>query len=169
MTTAEVSGLDLPQAQWPEIHSSHTRHQWWLLAASAVLAALMLQAAPVAAADDVVIGALLPMTGGNAPNGAQKKAGYEIAIEEVNALGGIVALGGAKMRLVVRDHEGKPDVGARLANAIINDDKVSMVVGTYQSGVSIPVARVTERLKTPFLVTDSMADEITEGGLKYLF
>jgi branched-chain amino acid transport system substrate-binding protein len=33
----------------------------------------------------------------------------------------------------------------------------------------VPVSRVTERLKTPFLVTDSMADEITEGGLKYLF
>lgn len=125
--------------------------------------------APAFAADDVVIGALLPMTGGNAPNGAQKKTGYDIAIEEVNAQGGIKALGGAKLRLVVRDHEGKPDVGARLANMIINDDKVAVVVGTYMSGVTIPVSRVTERLKTPLLVTDSMADEVTEAGLKYLF
>ena len=169
MSMARLDAFDLPRGRFPEIGSSRIRRKWWSLAASAVLATLALQAGPVAAADDVVIGALLPMTGGNAPNGAQKKAGYEIAIEEVNAQGGIAALGGAKMKLVVRDHEGKPDVGARLANAIINDDKVSVVVGTYQSGVSIPVARVTERLKTPFLVTDSMADEITEGGLKYLF
>ena len=167
MMMAKVGGFGLPQGR--SRGSSQIRHKMWSLAASAVIATLVLQAAPVAAADDVVIGALLPMTGGNAPNGAQKKTGYEIAVEEVNAQGGIAALGGAKMKLVVRDHEGKPDVGARLANAIINDDKASMVVGTYQSGVSIPVARVTERAKTPFLVTDSMADEITEAGLKYLF
>jgi branched-chain amino acid transport system substrate-binding protein len=135
---------------------------------AAAVASLALQPALVAAAD-VVIGALLPMTGGNAPNGAQKKTGYELAVEEINAQGGIKALGGAKLKLVVRDHEGKPDIGARLADAVINDDKVSIVVGSYMSGVTVPVSRVTERLKTPFLVTDSMADEITEAGLKYLF
>ena len=118
---------------------------------------------------EIVIGALLPMTGGNAPNGAQKKTGYELAIEEVNAQGGIKSLGGAKLKLIIRDHEGKPDVGARQAEAIINDDKVVIVVGTYMSGVTVPVSRVTERLKTPLIVTDSMADEITQAGLRYLF
>ena len=136
------------------------------LVALAILASVGLLRAQSA---EIVIGALLPMTGGNAPNGAQKKTGYELAIEEINAQGGIKALGGAKFKLVVRDHEGKPDVGARQAEAIINDDKVAVVVGTYMSGVTVPVARVTERLKTPLLVTDSMADEITQAGLKYLF
>jgi branched-chain amino acid transport system substrate-binding protein len=125
--------------------------------------------AVAAGPSEILIGALLPMTGGNAPNGAQKKTAYEIAVEEVNAQGGIKSMGGAKLRLIVRDHEGKPDVGARLADAVINDDKVAFVVGTYMSGVTVPVSRVTERLKTPFLVTDSMADEITQAGLKYLF
>ncbi len=126
---------------------------------------------PVVAAppSEVRIGALLPMTGGNAPNGAQMKTGYEIAVEEINAQGGIKSLGGAKIRLIVRDHEGKPDVGARQADAVINDDKADFVVGTYMSGVTVPVSRVTERLKAPLLVTDSMADEITQAGLKYLF
>jgi substrate-binding family protein len=72
--------------------------------AAAAVASLALQPA-LAAAADVVIGALLPMTGGNAPNGAQKKTGYELAVEEINAQGGIKALGGAKLKLVVRDHE----------------------------------------------------------------
>jgi len=140
----------------------------WLVA-GVVWASLGLQPAPAAAATEVLIGALLPMTGGNAPNGAQKKTGYEIALDEVNAQGGIKSLGGARLKLVIRDHEGKPDIGARQADAVINDDKVAVVVGTYMSGVTVPVARVTERLKTPLLVTDSMADEITQAGLKYLF
>ena len=140
----------------------------WLVA-GVVWASLGLQPAPAAAATEVLIGALLPMTGGNAPNGAQKKTGYEIALDEVNAQGGIKSLGGARLKLIIRDHEGKPDIGARQADAVINDDKVAVVVGTYMSGVTVPVARVTERLKTPLLVTDSMADEITQAGLKYLF
>jgi branched-chain amino acid transport system substrate-binding protein len=160
---------------------SRTRRRWLsrvsmitAVMAVAALASLVPDPAPrVQLADaqpkEVLIGALLPMTGGNAPNGAQKKTGYEIAIDEVNAQGGIKSLGGAKLKLIVRDHEGKPDVGARQADAVINDDKVAVVVGTYMSGVTVPVSRVTERLKTPLLVTDSMADEITQAGLKYLF
>ena len=139
------------------------------VAATLAVGGVMGLTAPAIAADDIVLGTLLPMSGGNAPNGAQMKTGYEIAIDEVNAQGGIKALGGAKLKLVVRDHEGKPDVGARLAGTVINDDKVALVVGTYMSGVTVPVARVTERMKTPLLVTDSMADEITESGFKYLF
>ncbi|MBI3965202.1 MAG: ABC transporter substrate-binding protein [Chloroflexi bacterium] len=127
--------------------------------------------APAAPAkvNEIIIGAVLPMTGGNAPNGFQIKSGYEMAVDEVNAEGGIKALGGAKLKLVIRDHEGKPDVGVRQAEAMVNDDKVVVALGTYMSGVTVPVSRATERLKTPLLVTDSMADEITQGGLKYLF
>ena len=50
----------------------------------------------------------------------------------------------------------------------MNTRKVAVVVGTYMSGVTVPVSRVTERLKTPLLVTDSMADEITQAGLAIL-
>ena len=74
------------------------------IAVAAVLAGLVLQPA-LAAAADIVIGALLPMTGGNAPNGAQMKTGYELAIEEINAQGGIKTMGGSKLKLVVRGAE----------------------------------------------------------------
>jgi branched-chain amino acid transport system substrate-binding protein len=170
MIMANINAFDLREKS-PEIGSSRNRHNRHkgLLAVSALLAGLAFQAAPAAAVDDIAIGAVVPLSGGSAPSGAQKKAGYEIAIDEINAQGGIAALGGAKLKLVVRDHEGRPDVGARLASTIINDDKVSVVVGTQMSGVTVPVARVTERLKTPLLVDDSMADEITESGFKYLF
>jgi branched-chain amino acid transport system substrate-binding protein len=153
-----------------------TRGWWWRMAVATSVIGMALAMSPsrhgahsAETVKEVVLGALLPMTGGNAPNGAQKKTGYELAIEEVNAAGGIKALGGARLRMVVRDHEGKPDVGARQAEAVINDDHVVLVMGTYMSGVTIPVSRVAERLKTPILVTDSMADEITQAGLKYLF
>lgn len=118
---------------------------------------------------EVVIGAVIPMTGGNAASGAKMKSGYEMAVDEVNKQGGIKSLGGAKLKLIVRDSEGVPDIGARQAQALITTDKAAVIVGTYTSGVAATVARVTERLKVPFVITDAAADELTQSGFKYLF
>lgn len=118
---------------------------------------------------EVVIGAVIPMTGGNAASGGQMKNGYEMAVDEINQQGGIKSLGGARLRLVVRDSEDKPDVGARQAQALIGDEKALVLVGSYSSAVAVTVARVAERLKTPYAITDGVADELTESGFKYLF
>jgi len=89
------------------------------LAALALCASLGLEHAQ-SQTREIVIGALLPMTGGNAPNGAQKKTGYELAIEEVNAQGGIKSLGGAKLKLIIRDHEGKAALTVPHATATLS-------------------------------------------------
>lgn len=155
---------------------SSDRSLWRKMGRQSLVAALVLGflltnpgGQPATAAEDVVLGAILPMTGGSAPSGLQMKGGYEIAVEEVNAQGGIKSLGGAKLKLVIRDHEGKPDVGARLAEMVISSEKAAIVLGTYMSGVAAPVSNVIERMKTPFLITDAQADEITERGFKFVF
>jgi len=119
--------------------------------------------------DTVKIGTLFPMTGDLAKTGAQSVNGAEMAVKEINAAGGIKALGGAKLELDVANTQGKPEVGMSEAERLIQQDEVPVVIGTSMSSLAIPISQKTERLKTPFIVTDAVANEITERGYKYTF
>jgi len=139
-----------------------------------VLIALALVAAAVPAwagekVAEVKIGAVLSLSGAAANQGNQTKAGAIIAADEINAKGGVPALGGAKIKLIFGDSQSKPDVGASETERIIQRENVSVLLGAYQSAVTIVTTEVAERYKTPWLVTGSVADKITERGFKYTF
>lgn len=140
--------------------------------ANAILAALALAAfsAPgLAQVKEVSIGFLLPLSGGTATIGNQTKMGAEIAAEQINASGGIKALGGAKLKLVFADSQSKPDIGVAETERLIQRENVAMIVGAYNSAVTFPASEVAERYKTPWLVSGAVKDEITERGFKYVF
>jgi branched-chain amino acid transport system substrate-binding protein len=118
---------------------------------------------------EVKIGAIYPLSGGAANQGNQTKAGAIIAADEINAKGGIPALGGAKVKLIFGDCQSKPDVGASEAERILQRENVDLFMGAYMSAVTIVATEVAERYKTPWLVTGSVADKITERGFKYVF
>jgi branched-chain amino acid transport system substrate-binding protein len=118
---------------------------------------------------EVKIGFVLPLSGGTATIGNQTKVGAEIAIEQINAAGGIKSLGGAKLVPVFGDSQSKPDVGVTETERLITREQVAVVVGAYNSAVTFPATEVAERYKTPWLVTGSVKDEITERGFKYVF
>ncbi|MEK9974319.1 MAG: ABC transporter substrate-binding protein, partial [Deltaproteobacteria bacterium] len=65
----------------------------------------------VSAADTVKVGILLPLSGSVAPIGVNNRRGHEFAVEEINANGGIKALGGAKLEMIDGDTQGKPEIG----------------------------------------------------------
>jgi branched-chain amino acid transport system substrate-binding protein len=72
----------------------------------------MVFAQPVLAADMVVrIGNIIPLSGPSATVGQQGKYAREMAVEEINAAGGIKSLGGARLTLVFADSESKPEKG----------------------------------------------------------
>jgi len=120
--------------------------------------------------DEVKIGAVLPMSGIGATVGAQLKTGLQIGIDEINAKGGIKSLGGAKLRLIVGDSQGvKPDVAASETERLIQQEKVDVLTGSYQSAVTIVTTEVAERYKVPWVVMLSVADRITQRGFKYVF
>lgn len=120
--------------------------------------------------DGVVrVGALFPMTGNLADKGIDSVNGIKLAVEEINANGGILALDGAKIELVIADTQGKPDIGVMQTEKIINENKVCAIIGTYQSSVTKPATQVAEKMQTPFIVSISLADVITERGFKYTF
>jgi branched-chain amino acid transport system substrate-binding protein len=137
-----------------------------------VVVALAVWALPVLAGEkvaEVKIGAVYPLSGGAANQGNQTKTGAVIAAEEINAKGGIPALGGAKFNLIFGDSQSKPDVGASETERIIQREGVTAFIGSYQSAVTMVTTEVAERYKTPWMVTGSVADKITERGFKYVF
>lgn len=123
----------------------------------------------VAAQDTVKVGILLPLSGPAAPIGVNSLNGHKMAVEEINAAGGIPSLGGAKIELVVADSGGDPKNGLTQAERLITKDKVVSIMGAYQSSVTYPSTQVAEKYEVPYIVPSSYKPEITERGFKYTF
>lgn len=119
--------------------------------------------------DEVKIGFLWPLTGGSATIGQQHFDGAQMAIEEINANGGIKSLGGAKIVPIVADTETKPDVGSTQTERLILKENVCMVVGAYNSAVCFPASEVAQRYKTPWLNMGGVKNEITTRGYEWVF
>jgi len=120
-------------------------------------------------AENVKIGNIIPLSGPSATLGQQGKAAREMAVEEINAAGGIKSLNGAKLELVFADSESKPEKGVAEAERLINTEKVHVLTGCWNSAVTYPTTAVAERYGIPFVVPVSVADKITEQGFKTVF
>jgi branched-chain amino acid transport system substrate-binding protein len=117
----------------------------------------------------VKIGNILPLSGPSASVGLQGKNARDMAVEEINAAGGIKSLGGAKLQMLYTDSESKPEKGVAEAERLINTDKVNVLTGCWNSAVTYPVTAVAERYGIPFIVPVSVEDKITEQGFKTVF
>jgi branched-chain amino acid transport system substrate-binding protein len=117
----------------------------------------------------VKVGNILPLSGPSASVGQQSKNSQDMAIEEINAAGGIKSLGGAKITMIYSDSESKPDKGVAEAERLINTEKVHVLTGCWNSAVTYPTTAVAERYGIPFIVPVSVADKITDQGFKTVF
>ncbi len=117
----------------------------------------------------VKIGNIEPMSGPSATLGKQGKAAREMAVEEINAAGGVKSLGGAKFELIYADSESKPEKGVAEAERLINTEKVHVLTGCWNSAVTYPTTAVAERYGIPFVVPVSVSDKITDQGFKNVF
>jgi branched-chain amino acid transport system substrate-binding protein len=118
---------------------------------------------------EVKIGNILPLSGSVAPVGKVSQQARDLAVEEINAQGGIKSLGGAKLTMIYADSKGDPATGVAEAERLITQEKVSILTGTYQSGVALPATEVAERYQVPFYCPVPSEDIITERGFKYVF
>ena len=124
---------------------------------------------PASAADDVKVGILLPLSGPVAPIGQNNRRGHALAIDEINAAGGIKALGGAKLVMIDGDTQGNPKVGIQETEKLVTQN-VSAILGAYQSNVTFPSTQVAEKAAVPYIDPVAIADTITEGrNFKYTF
>jgi len=147
-----------------------------LLSASA-----MIVAGRAGSAGTVRIGVMFPLTGNSAAVGGEGKAAVEVAADIVNSghpeLSGLMVgtrpgldgLEGTKIEPVFVDHRGDPSVAQSLAQKLITGDKVSALFGAYQSSAAMTATAVAERYSVPFVISDSVAANITQRGFKYTF
>jgi branched-chain amino acid transport system substrate-binding protein len=83
--------------------------------------------------------------------------------------GGITSLGGAKIELIFKDHEGNPTLGADLAKKLILDDKVVGILGCYQSAVTKAVSAVCEQYGIPMINDSSTSPALTQRELQWFW
>ncbi len=119
-----------------------------------------------ALAQTLKIGAPQPMTGPDAPFGDKFKKAYGLAVEEINAAGGV---NGRKIEVVIEDHQAKNALAATIAEKLITQEKVLVMTGGRASGQAMEIASVSQRLKTPYLVDHPSADMITSKGFEWVF
>ena len=118
---------------------------------------------------DIEVGLIVPLSGIYARPGQVMKMGAEMAIEDINAGGGIAALGGAKLKLVLVDAGDSTEKAKNSAQRMVAEHtKLVAASGAYLSSFTLAVTEVTERAQLPVL-TLSYSDLITSRGFKYIF
>jgi branched-chain amino acid transport system substrate-binding protein len=117
---------------------------------------------------EIVIGHIHPLSGPLAFDGQELQNGLMLAVKEINAAGGIKSKGGALLKAVAGDSEGKPELAIKEMERLAGQGAVA-VLGCYQSAVTVVATQTAEKLKVPFVVSVAVADEITERGFQYTF
>lgn len=136
--------------------------------AAALLLAVPTVASPAFAQQDVKVALVAPISGPMARAGELMKKGAELAIADINAKGGIKALNGAKLQLVVEDAGDKVETAKNAAQRLVaNQPDVVAGTGAWSSSLTLAVTEVTERAGLPW-VTLSYADQITARGFNYI-
>jgi branched-chain amino acid transport system substrate-binding protein len=85
------------------------------------------------------IGVIQPLSGANAQSGVNCRNGIELVADEINAAGGVKALGGAKINLVVSDSTSNPTIAPAVAQRLIAQNDLSAVLGAYRVATQLAV------------------------------
>ncbi|WP_373878226.1 MULTISPECIES: ABC transporter substrate-binding protein [Xanthobacter] len=124
--------------------------------AAALLGGVGMPAIVKAQADTVTFGHLTPLTGFLGPLGAYGQMGVQLAVEELNAAGGI---NGRKINLVMEDSV-NPATASSKAERYIERDKAAVIVGEISSASALAIAQVAARNKTVFVNTGGNSDAL---------
>ncbi len=115
-----------------------------VLLSCALVAVLTLPALAHAFGDEIVVGFMVPLTKKGASYGVQSRAATEVAVEEINAAGGI---GGRKLKMITKDTEGDNALAIQLARGLIDKDQVLAAHGPQWSAEAEAVFPICERSK----------------------
>lgn len=143
-------------------------HQIFRIPSLLGLAALALFViAPGARAQEpIVIGEFASMTGSEATFGVNSNNGVQLAVDEINAAGGL--LGGRKVQVIVEDDQSKSGQAAAAVKKLISSDKVSAIIGEIASSRSLEAAPICQDAKIPMVSPGSTNPTVTEKG-DYVF
>jgi branched-chain amino acid transport system substrate-binding protein len=129
------------------------------------LALAVAGATGAAGAQDLRLGALYPFSGGLALLGDESFRGFELAVEQRNAAGGLL---GQKIAIIKGDAvDANQAVGT--ARRLTSVDRVQAIFGSYASSISFAATQVSELAGVPYFELGAISDPITERGFKYVF
>ena len=117
--------------------------------------------------EPVVIGFILPLSGGTAFDGQSAQIGAQAAAAYVNNNGGI--LGGRPIELVFEDSASDPAQAASAAEKLINNDNVVMLIGAFNSSSTNAVMPIAERYERPLVTGIATSAALTEQGNPWFF
>ena len=95
------------------------------------------------------------------------KKGMELAVEEINAAGGV---DGRKIELITRDDNANPGDAVRLAEELVSREKIDVLVGAFLSNIGLALTDFAKQKKFFYLAGEPLTDKITwQGGNHYTF
>lgn len=131
----------------------------------------LLCATPLAAlAKDVLLGASVQLTGPVANTGRYYRDAYQIAIDKINAAGG-VKIGGEAHQLALKLYDNQSDVNlsVRQYTQLISQDKANLLLGPFASNFALADSAVSEKYKVPMVQGGGASDQIFSRQFKYIF
>lgn len=133
-----------------------------------VLALTLVPAGAIRSAEKpIVIGFVHSMSGPMSMYGISSEAGGKIAVDEVNAAGGIL---GRPVRMITRDDKLNPEIGLREAKDLVTTENVDVLSGTISSAVGVAISNYAKREKKLFFPTIAQSSAITEENFhRYVF
>lgn len=111
--------------------------------------------------DEIVIGGIFPLSGGVAVYGVECKNGIDLAIEEINAAGGI---NGKNILLISEDDEGNPEKTVNAYQKLTSKDGVKIVIGSLTSGCTQAITNRAQAQKVIQIAPAATAPAITDAG-----
>jgi branched-chain amino acid transport system substrate-binding protein len=128
----------------------------------------------------VKIGALYPLSGQVAKSGEDTVNAIKLAVDLINKsypnvdlplakTAGLPNLKGAKIKLIVEDHQGSPEIGQAEADRLIEQEKVAALIGAFHSSVAATSSQVAERMGIPYITGESEDTSLTQRGFKWFF
>ncbi len=137
-----------------------------LLAASLATSLAAVVALPAQAQDTIKIGEINSYKAQPAFTDPYKK-GWQLAVEEVNAAGGVL---GKKIEVVSRDDNGSPGDAVRVAEELVSRENVAVISGTFLSNTGLAVTDFAKQKKVFFLAAEPLTDKVTwQNGNHYTF
>lgn len=133
------------------------------LLVAAVVAPSLIVSAPTLS--DVEVGVINSLSGVFATFGQRYQTGMEVALEEINEAGGVR---GEPLALVIQDDRSEAN-SALAAVEALNRQNVSLIMGSYASGITGPMAQLMTRQEIPLIVLGSADDSITKPGSPWVF
>ncbi len=130
-----------------------------------MIAGMMFTGCSKKTSDTIKIGGIFPLSGSVAVYGTECRNGVELAINEINAAGGI---DGKMLELVAEDDEGSPEKSVNAYKKLVTKDKCNVIIGSLTSGCTAAISSLAQAQKVLLLAPAATQTDITDAG-DYVF